>query len=372
MAIHPAVALFRELTSVPTAPFYEEGPTGRALAWIRRALAGRVSVKKVLGGVLVRYRGAGDGPALAFAAHLDHPAFHLSKPGPQGAKATLKGGLPRELLAGARVEAFARGPRDNRPLARGVVEPAGDEFRVRWTQPPARRAKPEFATLELTPWEVDGRWLRSRSIDDLLGCAASLEALRRLAAAKAKTNVTVLLHRAEEVGFVGALELIRAREVSLEDSVLSVETSKQLPDARPGRGPVIRLGDKACLFDANLTALLDDAAAALKKRGVRCQRTRLTGGTCEATAYLGSGYEAGGVAIPLVNYHNGGPGRVAAEAVRLEDVAGAVDLLVEAGRLFPERTLRGRLRRRLARILATQGPALTPTLSPKGRGSRRK
>ncbi|MBI4348910.1 MAG: M20/M25/M40 family metallo-hydrolase [Elusimicrobia bacterium] len=351
---HPAAILFRELTSVPTAPFYEEGPAGKALDWIRRNLGARVAVGRALGGFLVRYRGAGKGPALAFAAHLDHPAFHLSRVTRDGARADLKGGLPRDLLPGAEVEAFAPRPKDNRPLARGIVAGEGDGFRVRWTEPPGKGSAPEFATLALTPWELDGKWLRSRSIDDLLGCAASLEALRRLVKARAKTNVTVLLHRAEEVGFVGALELIRARAVDAGDSIISVETSRELPDARPGKGPVIRLGDKACLFDPNLTALLDDAAAALKGRGIACQRTRLTGGTCEATAYLAAGYEAGGVAIPLVNYHNAGPGKVAAEAVRVSDLAGVVELLFEAGRRFPERTLRGGMRRRMDHILAGQ------------------
>lgn len=352
--LHPAIRLFRELTEVPTAPFYEEGPADRALRWIRKTLGRRVAVRRHAGGIVVRYRGAGPGPALAFAAHLDHPAFHLARVGPAGAEALLKGGLFRDRLPGARVEAFARRPADNTPLARGVVEPKGEGYRIRWTEPPRRGAVPRFATLELAPCQIDGKWLRSRSIDDLAGVAISLEALRRLVSARVKANITVILHRAEEVGFVGALELIGARAIDPADSILSIEASRELPEARPGRGPVLRLGDKACLFDGNLTALLDDAAGALRKRGVRCQRARLPGGTCEATAYLASGYEAGGVAIPLVNYHNGGPGRVAEEAVRIEDVAGAVELLAEAGRLFPARNLRGRLRERLARVLASQ------------------
>jgi hypothetical protein len=75
---------------------------------------------------------------------------------------------------------------------------------------------------------------------------------------------------------------------------------------------------------------LDEAAAKLNRP---VQRLRLTGGTCEATAYLGFGYEAGGLAIPLVNYHNGlRDGAIAAEKVRLSDVAGAVALLLEAAR----------------------------------------
>lgn len=347
-----AISIFRELTSVPTAPYREKAVAKKALAWISKNLGRKVAVEKRRGGIIVRYAGGEKGaPFLAFAAHLDHPAFQLSQVSPLGAAAKLEGGLPAHLLKGEAVQAWPAEPKDNTPLALGVLG-EGDKngvYPIRWTTPPAKGAKPAFATLALVPFAVEGQWLLSRSIDDLLGCAVSLEALRRCAEKKVPANVAVLLHRAEEVGFMGALDLIAEGSVPLEDTVLSIESSRELPGARPGRGPVVRLGDKACLFDATATTLLDDAAAALKKRKVRTQRLRLTGGTCEATAYLAFGYEAGGVAVPLVNYHNGwGADAVAPEMVRVEDVAGAVELLVEAAKRFPKTSPRGVLRRRLA------------------------
>lgn len=341
--------LFQELVSVPTAPFYEQAVMAKASAWVDVHLAGMVSVRRTKGGIIVRYQGAGRGPALALAAHMDHPAFHLSGVTRKGAKARLRGGLLRELLPGAEVEAFAALPRDNTPSARGILgDPNGDMYPVTWTQAPSGKAQLAFATLGLVPYKEKDNWLSSRSIDDVLGCAASLEALRRVARARLKTNLTVLLHRAEEVGFIGALDFCAAGAVRPGDSVLSVETSKEMPEARPGKGPVIRLGDKACLFDPNLIALLDQAAGVLKTRGIKVQRTRLTGGTCEATAYLAYGYETAGVAIPLVNYHNGGPGKVAPEMVRREDAEGMIELMVESARLFPEAVLRGTMRSRLS------------------------
>ncbi len=342
------LSLFRELTSVPTAPYFEQAVTAKALSWIRRNLGSRVKVSRHRGGLAVRYRGAGQGPALAFAAHLDHPAFELSRVTRHGALAKLQGGLPPHLLDGCAVEAYPAGASSNRPATVGELKAPnkpGGLYSVDWAWPPAPGPKPAFAILSLTPFAVEKGWLHSRSIDDLLGCAVSLEALRRLAAARVPANVTVLLHRAEEVGFMGALDLIRRAQVSTDDSVLSIESSRELPGARPGKGPVIRLGDKACLFDANLVALLDAAAAKLE---TPVQRLRLTGGTCEATAYQAFGFEAAGVAVPLVNYHNGwGASAVAAERVRLSDVEGCVRLLVAAARLFPQTLLRGGLRRRL-------------------------
>src|SRR5579883_1453154 len=191
------LALFRELTSVPTAPFFEHG-------------------------LALRYEGAGRGPALVLAAHLDHPAFHLSKVTAQGAAGKLQGGLPAHLLKGAAVEAFAAGAQSNAPLAQGLVSgpETGGVYPIHWTVPPARGARPAFATLALTPMTVERGWLLSRSIDDLLGCAISLETLRQACSSRLKANVTVLLHRAEEVGFIGALDLIAQRRVDRDDTVL--------------------------------------------------------------------------------------------------------------------------------------------------------
>ncbi len=345
-----ALPLFRHLTSVPTAPFRETAVSKKALEWIREQLGSRATVKKVRGGFIVSYRGAGDGPSLCLAAHLDHPAFDLVTIGSSGATARLRGGLPPHLLAGASVQVFPAIPKDNTPIGLGVIGPRPEKedglWTISWTKPP--KGKPDFAVLALPACETKDGWLLSRSVDDLLGCAISLEAMRRLIKARAKTNLTVLLNRAEEVGFIGALDMIRSGVLSERDTYLSIESSRELPGSKPGGGPTIRLGDRACAFDGNATALLDDAAVLLKKRGTAVQRLRLTGGTCEATAYLAFGYEAGGVAVPLVNYHNGwGADAVAPEKVRLSDIEGGTKLLVEAAKLFSAKILRGTLRARL-------------------------
>lgn len=358
-----ALPLFQHLTSVPTAPFREKAVAAKAKHWIAKHLGKRVSVREVRGGLIITYRGAGDGPTLALAAHLDHPAFRLEKITKTGATALLQGGLPPHLLAGSAVEIFPAVPKDNVPLARGVLgerpKKDGALWSIRWTEAPRPGAKPVFAVLALTPFEIKDGWLSSRSVDDLLGCAVSLEAVRRLANARAKTNVTVLLNRAEEVGFVGALDMIASGVLSANDSYLSIESSRELPGSKPGKGPTIRLGDKACAFDPNLVALLDEAGDVLRRRGTKVQRLRLTGGTCEATAYLTFGLEAAGVAVPLVNYHNGwGAKAVAPERVRVSDVEGAVRLLVEAAKLFPSKILRGALRTRLTKRHADSAPAL--------------
>jgi endoglucanase len=347
----PVLDVFRRLTSVPTAPFYEAAVARQITDWLGRELGRSARIRRHRGGLMVSYRGLGTGPALVLAAHMDHPGFHIGRVTRKGARAILQGGHPRELLEGCLVEAFPAKPRDNRPAALGVLGPPpkqGNDFALTWTSPPRPKTRLAFGVLSLTPLTLEDGWVSSRSIDDLLGCAIALETLRRAAKARLKTDLTVFLHRAEEVGFVGALEFARRGLASPEDSILSIEASRSLPGARPGKGPVIRLGDKAALFDGNLVALLDGAALALKRRRIPVQRKRLTGGTCEATAYQSFGYETAGVALPLVNYHNGiGGRRIAPEMVRAADAAGCVELLLEAARLFPAAALRGTWRRRL-------------------------
>src|SRR3569832_2103890 len=116
-----ALPHFEHLTSVPPAPFREKAVAAKAKHWIARHLGKRVSVREVRGGLIVSYRGSGAGPALALAAHLDHPAFRLDKITKDGAKALLQGGLPPHLLPGEAVEVFPAVPKDNVPLGRGVL-----------------------------------------------------------------------------------------------------------------------------------------------------------------------------------------------------------------------------------------------------------
>ncbi|MBI4677991.1 MAG: hypothetical protein HY748_10455 [Elusimicrobia bacterium] len=355
----PAISLFKRLTSAPTAPFCEEANIRQVRLWARRRLGDEVRIRRLRGALALAYRKT-RGPSLVLAAHLDHPGFHLSSVTARGARAKLFGGLPKEFLPGAEIEAFPARPKGNDPLARGVLEKERKGFfPVAWTSPPAGSRRPVFAVLALPPAQVRGRWLRSRSIDDVLGCALCLEALRRVAASKARTNLTVLLHRAEEAGFVGALDLILSGVLDPGDSFISIETSRRMPGASPGKGPVIRTGDKAGLFDPNLVAFLDETAARLAKRGLRFQRARLTGGTCEATAHQTFGLQAAGLAIPLVNYHNRGRTRVQPEMVRLDDIEPAARLLAEAAFRFPSAHLRGALRRRLRNIHRKHSPLLS-------------
>jgi endoglucanase len=209
---------------------------------------------------------------------------------------------------------------------------------------------PEFGMWDLPAFRRDGTRLYARGLDDVAGCAAILAAIDRLAEGRRPPAVEGIFTRAEEVGFVGATAWVqgerrRAGPVGLPSVVVSIETSHWRPGAEPGRGPVVRLGDRAGLFDAEATsALLRVADGRARRDGaMRHQRCLLDGGACEATSLRVFGYRTTGLACPLGNYHNNnwdrrlgtaGPG-VAPEFIDLGDWLGLVDLIAAAARDLP-------------------------------------
>ena len=118
-----------------------------------------------------------------------------------------------------------------------------------------------------------------------------------------------------------------------ETLVISAESSRTLPGAEMGEGPVIRVGDAGFTFAADAEAVLVRARETIRERdsGFKCQRQLMSGGTCEASAFAVYGYQTTGIAFPLGNYHNGAPeGRIEAEYIHIDDYLGGVELLTEA------------------------------------------
>jgi hypothetical protein len=181
-----------------------------------------------------------------------------------------------------------------------------------------------------------GRRVYTQVADDLVGVFAILRTAIACARHSRERNFLGLLTRAEEVGFIGAIghfELGWLARASRPLVCVSLETSRTLPNAIIGKGPVVRLGDRRTVFEPNALKVLTRLAQRLLPG--RHQRRIMDGGTCEATAATVYGLSAIGISIPLGNYHNqgleGGPdcrGRngPAPEFVHLDDVAGMLTL----------------------------------------------
>lgn len=339
------------LLSRPTAPCLEHAPA----AWIRdfvRRRKGLSLTEDPYGNLIVKSPGRGmpAAPPLVLVAHLDHPGFVVEEVRDGTARLAFRGGvrLPH-ARPGAKLEFFR--PGSLRPTGRGVLERASGEGARR----PGMLGSGEARVTEgkahaggFTMWAFPGWSVRrgnivSRCLDDLLGAAAALVTLDELSRKRPRgAHVWGYFTRAEEIGLFGALAGIRAGVIPRDARVLSLETSRALPWAAPGDGVIVRVGDARSLFDPRLMRVLHDAAAELAREqpGFAFQRRLMDGGSCEATAFCAAGWRAGGLALPLVNYHNmsgldGGTRGIGPETIRLTDFASEVRLLLRLAELSP-------------------------------------
>lgn len=305
------------LLSNPTVSFMEDLPAAHVRAFADER--GLSHITDAAGNVLVQY-GTGATP-LVMVAHLDHPGFHV-----EGDALVFKGGLLAvNATEGSPLHFFRRGEID--PIAEGVLVSAEADASGRLTGGRADHHIGDFAMWGFPGWSIEGGRVTARVCDDLLGAAAILAVLDHLADTKPDTTVWGLFTRAEEEGFLGALEAIRLLTVPVNADVLSLECSKALPNSPQGGGVIVRVGDRMSIFDPSLTAALE--AAASKVEGLRFQRRLMDGGACEATAFCAAGYRASGVAVPLGGCHNASDGEpgIVPETVMVDDFLGEVRLL---------------------------------------------
>ncbi len=177
----------------------------------------------------------------------------------------------------------------------------------------------------------------ARACDDVAGAAAALTMIHELHDNPPRSPVAVLLTRAEEEGFIGAIAAcVRPKLLRKSDLIIAIETSAMQPYAPQGKGTIIRVGDKTSVFDSSLTYFLTQQAEALAKRdkSFLFQRALMPGGTCEATVYGAYGYRASSICVALGNYHNMDRARkrIGPEYVDVKDWKAMVKLFVEVAR----------------------------------------
>ncbi len=280
---------------------------------------------------------------LAIVAHMDHPGFEITGSDPNGSNnsyvAKAMGGVPTSSFeAGVPVQVLLPdGSRVRGATAGKFGDDSERQVLVRLEQP-LDLEPPVSVVFDLVDFELDGQYIRMRAVDDLAGCGSILAALARLLprfnqGEAPPGDVYGVFTRAEEVGLVGARLMAEAGTLPPETLVISAESSRTLPGAEMGEGPVIRVGDAGFTFAADAEAVLVRARETIRERdsGFKCQRQLMSGGTCEASAFAVYGYQTTGIAFPLGNYHNGAPeGRIEAEYIHIDDYLGGVELLTEA------------------------------------------
>lgn len=324
----------RELTNLVTASGMEDEAIDWVTAWVRRRPDLVLTVDRG-GNLLITQKGRKRRAPVIAVAHMDHPAFVITGVDDETIEFEFRGGVDAVYFRGARVRIPKIGGAHwldiatydsqtqtgtlTRGVARGQVE-VGDI--AMWIFPP--------------PVATEGMH-QAPACDDLAGCAAALVALDRARKREDLRHYGVLLTRAEEVGLVGALHAAIEGTVGKDARIVSIETSRELPEARVGDGAIIRTGDRATVFDRDLTNRISNAAA---RAGVKHQRKLMAGGGCEATAFGALGYQSAGLCVALRNWHNrgnldaveAGRGQAVAlpEEISLEDYHGLIDLILIA------------------------------------------
>jgi len=401
-----------ELTQVPTAAGRED----RVVAYVERWLESRPELtirRDDAANVVVERRAATpaeERPPLFVTAHMDHPAFVVERmetgaaSGATLAHLSFRGGVLDPYFNDAGIVLFTEEDRPVRAVVRHTEKPEVDP-----SYPKGARfvracvaeivAEDAAAAGELRGGDV-GRWdlpsaaveadersggrvLRTDACDDLAPLSAALATMDLLREREEAGHVRLLLTRAEEIGFVGAIAACKQETMPRGSRAVLLEASRAFADSPVGGGPIVRVGDRQNTFSPQLTAGISmigevlrrvqrvrdggaaEGTATVSEGGIasaaerfstttpdeppaafKVQRKLMPGGVCESSAYLAYGYESTCLCLPLGNYHNMADltavgdekdeaaianARVGREFVSLEDFHNLVLLLTAVG-----------------------------------------
>ena len=344
--------ILNDVCSIPTAPFAEVF----VVRYVERFVAARPRLKLSRddhGNLLIALKPKRSPkkrtspPRWVFAAHMDHPGFVASKMLDDGRtlEAHFRGWVHIDYVRGTKVRFFedagaAKAPRE----VAGTVIDATSSTHDRLTVPDTVKVRVAGPVKAGSPGMFDqgagrfkGSKFFSRGIDDQGGLASALAMLDALHARPPAAPVAVLLTRAEEEGFVGAVAaVLKPQLLRKSDRIIAIECSAVQPYAPQGRGVIIRVGDKTSIFNSALTYFLTQQAEDLAKtdKSFAYQRALMPGGTCEATVYDAYGYTAAAACVALGNYHNMNreKKRIGPEYIDVSDWNSMVKLFIHVAR----------------------------------------
>ncbi len=348
-----------ELTALPTATGHED----RVMAWIERWAQRKKNVELTSdrwGNIMLKRVGARSRKPIFFTAHMDHPAFVVTEQiGPRKIKAEFRGGVRDEYFVGSRVCLHLG---DIGPCKGKVVNlvqpkpPAVDKQVTIELVRPVVAEPGDVLTWDLPAPKITRGLLKAPACDDLAGVAAAISAFEVLLKSKKRgLDVRVLLTRAEEIGFIGAIGACKSGIIPKGARLIALETSKSFAESPVGGGPIVRVGDKTKSFDPDLTYAVSRVGLDLEQedKNFKWQRKLMPGGTCEASAYQTYGFTATCLCLALQNYHNMNEGfppphgrtkpsvrkavRIDSEAISVADYHGLVRMLVEVGKRLDDK-----------------------------------
>lgn len=333
------MSILKDITSLPTAPFVED----RVIAYIRDfAKRRRMKVQTdESGNLMIELRGRKPRlPRWVFAAHMDHPGMRAGRMiDKRTLEAEFHGYVHIDYVRGTKVRFFSG---DDEITGKVIDAKPGEHDRL--TVPTTVHIRVAADVAPGSPGMFDQGEARlkngklySRALDDLAGVAAALTMIDKLAKNPPASTVAVLLTRAEEEGFIGALgAVMKPKLLRKTDRLIAIECSAEQPYARQGDGVILRVGDRTSIFHSGLTFFMARQAEALAKkdRSFKHQRALMPGGTCESTVYDAWNYISAAVCVPLGNYHNMNRARkkIAPEYIHHGDWQNMVKLFAQLAR----------------------------------------
>ena len=348
-AERPWIDTLLALTGIPTATGKEDRVIAYVEGWVKERSPRFTLDRDAHGNMLLRPSSLNTQttPSILFTAHLDHPAFVVeNRLGPDRVELSFRGGVRQEYF-------------DNRPtiaihtdhgVIRATIESAtpASETTAHRTCIAISEPSGSVRVGDVATWDLPDPYIREGSLhapacDDLAALAAALCAID---ACPNDAPVGVLMTRAEETGFVGAIGACRDGFIPTNARLIALENSRSFPHDSPiHAGPIVRVGDRMSTFSPTLTAAVAKVCESLirehslRERRFHWQRKLMPGGACEATCYCAYGYDATCVCLPLGNYHNMGDldlvekgetsrALIAPERIGVNDYLNLVDLLV--------------------------------------------
>jgi len=349
-----------KVTALPTAAGREQRIIDWVEAWVRRRKGVKLQRDR-WGNLLLKRESVTQRSPIVLEAHMDHPAFVVTETSEEGKiVAQFRGGVAESYFQGAPV--WLHRKNGERVAGKVVAYKAGP---TNGDTLPANRAEialEEAATVEVgevITWRTDGPHVDRRAdrfispvCDNLASVVAALCAFDELR--DVRTDVRLLLSRAEEVGFIGAIAAARSGSIPKRSRVIVLENSKSFAESPIGGGPIVRVGDRTSTFDPDLTYRIGRVAAMVEEAeaGFVWQRKLMPGGTCNASAYQAHGFAASCVCLPLGNYHNMNEesGAIDAETISVQDFHRLVTLLKAIGRHLDDEETAPALKTRLGRL----------------------
>ncbi|MEB3844437.1 MAG: M42 family metallopeptidase [Desulfurococcales archaeon] len=289
------------------------------------------------GNIIVLY--GGEGPLLMFAAHMDELGLLTTNVFDDGKISFRKlGGIDDRVLPARHVE--IRGDKGYIPGVIGFPSPhlnfEREQNVIPWHKlriDIGANSKREAVEMGVKPgqpvffkkhWTIlaGGKAVSTRGLDDRVGVFILLQLARRLRTEPPRDRRVALAFTVrEEIGLWGAYALAAKYR---PDAVIAVDTMaccrpEITGEMRPGGGPALRLADNLYIATSKVADMIRKSAEHAK---VNLQ-VATGGGSTDASAFQRLGVPAAAIGIPLLNTHT------FAEIVYLDDIAGAIKLLLE-------------------------------------------